>query len=150
MTTPPSIREVTLVLPMAPDMELVASQAASALAGFVGMSADRVDEVRMAVVEACINAFEHSHAEERKVDITFRVRGAGRPELLEILVHDSGVGFELGAVENPRIDQKLRGERKRGWGLKIIQGLMDEVRILSGSQGTTVVMSKLREGEPGS
>jgi hypothetical protein len=57
MTDRPALREVTLVLPMAPDMELVASQAASALAGFVGMSPDRVDEVRMAVVEACINAF---------------------------------------------------------------------------------------------
>jgi len=129
---------------MAPDMELVASQAASALAGFVGMSPDRVDEVRMAVVEACINAFEHSHAAIRKVDITFRVRGTERPESLEITVHDNGVGFAPGDVEDPRIEEKLRGDRKRGWGLKIIQGLMDEVRIQSGSRGTTVIMSKSR------
>lgn len=132
------------MLPMAPDMELVASQAASALAGFVGMSPDRVDEVRMAVVEACINAFEHSHAAERKVDITFRVRGIDRPESLEITVHDNGVGFAPGDVEDPHIEEKLRGDRKRGWGLKIIQGLMDEVRIQSGSRGTTVIMSKSR------
>lgn len=132
------------MLPMAPDMELVASQAASALAGFVGMSPDRVDEVRMAVVEACINAFEHSHAAERKVDITFRVRGIDRPESLEITVHDNGVGFAPGEVEDPNIEEKLRGDRKRGWGLKIIQGLMDEVRIQSGSRGTTVIMSKSR------
>ncbi len=144
MSSPPPIREVTLVLPMAPDMELVASQAASALAGFVGMSPDRVDEVRMAVVEACINAFEHSHAAIRKVDITFRVRGTERPESLEITVHDNGVGFAPGDVEDPRIEEKLRGDRKRGWGLKIIQGLMDEVRIQSGSRGTTVIMSKSR------
>ncbi|KAB2964328.1 MAG: ATP-binding protein [Thermoanaerobaculia bacterium] len=144
MSSSPPIREVTLVLPMAPDMELVASQAASALAGFVGMSPDRVDEVRMAVVEACINAFEHSHAAERKVDITFRVRGIDRPESLEITVHDNGVGFAPGEVEDPHIEEKLRGDRKRGWGLKIIQGLMDEVRIQSGSRGTTVIMSKSR------
>jgi len=97
-TTP--LREVKLVLPMAPDMELVASQAASALAVWVGMTADRVDEVRMAVVEACINAFEHSHAEERKVDITFRVFGAAAPERLEIVVHDRGVGFSPDDVES--------------------------------------------------
>jgi serine/threonine-protein kinase RsbW len=150
------IREVTLILPMAPDMEIVASQAASAMAAFIGMSADRVDEVRMAVVEACINAFEHSHAVERKVEVTFRLfadaasaaererAGSGRPGRLEIRVHDHGVGFAPAAVEEPRIEDKLRGERKRGWGLKIIQGLMDEVEILSGSQGTTVVMSKSR------
>lgn len=137
-------REVTLILPMAPDMEIVASQAASALASFIGMSPDRVDEVRMAVVEACINAFEHSHAAERKVDITFRLIGAAGAERLEIRVHDRGTGFSPAAVEEPRIEDKLKGDRKRGWGLKIIQGLMDEVEILSGSQGTTVVMSKSR------
>jgi serine/threonine-protein kinase RsbW len=141
-TTP--LREVKLVLPMAPDMELVASQAASALAVWVGMAADRVDEVRMAVVEACINAFEHSQAPERKVDITFRVFGDGSPDRLEIRVHDNGVGFSPAAVEVPKIEQKLRGARKRGWGLRIIQGLMDEVRIQSGARGTTVVMSKSR------
>jgi anti-sigma regulatory factor (Ser/Thr protein kinase) len=121
------------------------------MAAFIGMSADQVDEVRMAVVEACINAFEHSHATERKVEITFRLfgdvgpqRDGERPERLEIRVHDHGVGFSPSAVEEPRIEEKLRGDRKRGWGLKIIQGLMDEVEILSGSQGTTVVMSKSR------
>lgn len=140
------LREVTLVLPMAPDMELVASQAASALASFVGMAADRVDEVRMAVVEACINAFEHSHAPDRRVDITFQVWGDGEPERLEIRVHDAGVGFSPAEVEDPRIENKIRGSRKRGWGLKIIQGLMDEVRIQSGTRGTTVIMSKARAG----
>jgi len=141
-TTP--LREVKLVLPMAPDMELVASQAASALAVWVGMTADRVDEVRMAVVEACINAFEHSQAPERKVDITFRVFGGPSPDRLEILVHDGGIGFAPDEVEVPTIEKKIRGERKRGWGLRIIQGLMDEVRIQSGAKGTTVVMSKSR------
>lgn len=144
MAAPTPLREVKLVLPMAPDMELVASQAASALAAWVGMTADRVDEVRMAVVEACINAFEHSHADERKVDITFRVFGDGTPERLEIRVHDQGVGFSPDEVEVPKIEKKIRGDRKRGWGLRIIQGLMDEVRIQSGAKGTTVVMSKSR------
>ena len=37
------LREVTLVLPMAADMELVASQAAAAVAAWIGMPADRVD-----------------------------------------------------------------------------------------------------------
>jgi len=144
MTAGTPLREVTLVLPMAADMELVASQAAAAMASWVGMPADRVDEVRMAVVEACINAFEHSHADRRQVDVRFRVWGSGEPERLEIQVRDRGVGFSPDAIEDPKIEQKIRGERKRGWGLKIIQGLMDEVEIHSGREGTTVVMSKSR------
>ena len=139
------LREVRLILPMASDMELVASQTASAIANWMVMSAERVGEVEMAVVEACINAFEHSHSEERKVDITFRVFGAGGPERLEILVHDRGVGFVPASVVDPQPGRKVvGGGRKRGWGLRIIQGLMDEVRILSGAEGTTVVMSKSR------
>ncbi len=138
------LREVKLTLPMAPDMEVVASQAASSLAAFIGMSPDRVDEVRLAVVEACINAFEHSQSPERKVEITFCLIGDREPDCLEISVHDHGVGFAFSEVEEPKIEAKLKGSRKRGWGLKIIQGLMDEVRILSGTNGTTVVMSKSR------
>jgi anti-sigma regulatory factor (Ser/Thr protein kinase) len=129
---------------MAPDMEIVASQAASSLASFIGMTPDRVDEVRLAVVECCINAFEHSRSPDRKVDITFSLLGDAEPDVLEISVHDEGVGFSLNDVEEPKIEAKLRGSRKRGWGLKIMQGLMDEVRILSGTHGTTVVMSKSR------
>ena len=33
---------------------------------------------------------------------------------------------------------------KRGWGLQIIEGLMDDVLIESGAAGTTVVMVKAR------
>ncbi|MEO8275380.1 MAG: ATP-binding protein [Thermoanaerobaculia bacterium] len=138
------LREVKLTLPMAPDMEVVASQAASSLAAFIGMSPDRVDEVRLAVVEACINAFEHSQSIERKVELTFCLIGDREPDALEIRVHDRGVGFAFSDVEEPKIENKLKGSRKRGWGLKIIQGLMDEVRVLSGANGTTVVMSKSR------
>ena len=138
------LREVKLTLPMAPDMEVVASQAASSLAAFIGMSPDRVDEVRLAVVEACINAFEHSKSPERKVELTFCLIGDKEPDCLESSVHDRGVGFAFSGVEEPKIEAKLKGSRKRGWGLKIIQGLMDEVRILSGTNGTTVVMSKSR------
>jgi serine/threonine-protein kinase RsbW len=132
------------MLPMAPDMELLASQLAASIASWMAMSAERVGEVEMAVVEACINAFEHSHASVRRVDITFRIFGGSDPERLEIEVHDNGVGFvpaEIGALE---LERKPVGGKKRGWGLRIIQGLMDEVRILSGSEGTTVVMSKSR------
>jgi len=138
------LREVKLTLPMAPDMEVVASQAASSMAAFIGMSPDRVDEVRLAVVEACINAFEHSQSPERKVELTFCLIGDREPDCLEIRVHDRGVGFAFAEVEEPKIESKLKGSRKRGWGLKVIQGLMDEVRILSGANGTTVVMSTSR------
>ncbi len=138
------LREVRLLLPMAPDMETVASQAATAVAQYAGLSTDQIDEVRMAVTEACINAFEHSRAADKTLELTFTVYGTREPERLCIAVRDRGVGFVPERVEEPRIETKLKAERKRGWGIKIIRGLMDDVTIRSGADGTTVVMCKSR------
>ena len=138
------LREVTLTLPMLPDMEIAASKTATAMAEFMQMSADRVDEVRMAVVEACINSFEHSQATDHKVYITYTILGEEEPEKLQISIRDTGVGFRPEDVAEPRIEEKLRASRKRGWGLKIIKGLMDEVDIHSHEDGTTIVMCKYR------
>jgi len=138
------MREVTLALPMVPEMEIEASKTATAIAEFMRMSPDRIDEVRMAVVEACINALEHSRAADREVYVTFEVLGDKDPETLRITVRDTGVGFSPEDLAEPMIEDKLKSQRKRGWGLKIIRGLMDDVEIRSNPSGTTVVMSKSR------
>ena len=138
------LREVTLTLPMLPDMEIAASKTATAMAEFMQLSSDGIDEVRMAVVEACINSFEHSGADDRKVYVTFAILGDPEPQKLQITIRDTGIGFEPGDVAEPLIEEKLKAVNKRGWGLKIIKGLMDEVEIRSDSEGTTIVMSKYR------
>ncbi len=142
------LREVTLTLPMVADMEIAASKTATAMAEFMGLAADKTDEVRMAVVEACINSFEHSDADDSRVYLTFAVTGNEEPEKLLITVRDTGRGFEPTEVAEPKIEEKLKAERKRGWGLKIIRGLMDEVGIESDAEGTTITMVKYaRPGE---
>lgn len=138
------LREVTLALPMAPDMELEASKTAAAIAESIRMSPDRIDEVRQALIEACINALEHSHAVDREVFVTFQVVGAKDPEKLRILVSDHGVGFSPDRVIEPNLVEKMSSGNFRGWGLKLIRGLMDEVEIRTGPDGTTVVMVKMR------
>jgi serine/threonine-protein kinase RsbW len=136
------LRDVTLALPMVPEMELEASKTAAAIAESIRMNPDRIDEVRLAVVEACINALEHSHATDGKVYVTFQVL----PEKLRIMVRDSGVGFSPEVLEQPTAGAGGASGplRRRRHGLRIMRGLMDEVEILSGAEGTTVVMSKLR------
>jgi serine/threonine-protein kinase RsbW len=135
-------QEVNLTLPIRPNMEMTASKTATSLAESMGMSADKIDEVRMAVVEACINAFEHSRAEDGRVYITFQVLEKGK--LLQITVQDNGIGFEPDELKTPKIEDKLKAARKRGWGIQIIKGLMDEVEIQSSDHGTSVVMRKHR------
>ncbi len=136
--------ELSLQLPMAPGMELEASRSASAFAAGIAMSADKIDAISMAVIEAFINASEHSNSKDRTVYLTFTALGGDEQDKLRITVQDKGSGFSPEQVEKPRIEEKLKAMRKRGWGLKIIEGLMDEVEIRSDAEGTTIIMSKLR------
>ena len=134
------MRTIKLDLPILPEAEIEASKAAMAIAESMRMSPDRIDEVGMAVVEACINALEHSHSS--KVWVTFEVLGSQDPEKLRITVQDYGGGFSPEETEKPKPPGPPGG---RGWGLKIIRGLMDEVEIHSVvGEGTTLVMSKMR------
>lgn len=137
-------QQITLTLPMIPNMELTASKTAGALGEHIGMSRDKIDEVQMAVVEACINAFEHSGSEDREVRIQMQVLGEDKdPQGLEIMIRDQGVGFSPKSVATKKGPVSALPQ-KRGYGLMIIHGLMDEVEIQSDEAGTIVTMKKLR------
>lgn len=140
-------REVHLTIPIAPEMEMAAMAQVAALGEWMEMGRDKIDEVKMAVAEACINAFEHSQTPDRKVDIEFRIDSEGevtdRP-YLEVDVSDAGRGFDPARLEAPEIAAKLKARRKRGWGIRIIESLMDDVRIESGTRGTRIIMRKYR------
>ena len=139
-------REIHLTIPVAPEMEIAATAQVAALGEWMELGRDKIDEVKMAVVEACINAFEHSGTIDHKVELRFRVAsesGAdGGRTFLEVDVLDNGHGFDPSRVTAPQIGEKLRAPHKRGWGLRIIRSLMDDVRIVSGERGTMVVMRK--------
>ena len=134
-----------ITLRMAPEMEIEACEKASAVAESMSMSPDKIDEVKMAVIEACLNASEHSQAARREIEMVFAVLGEREPEKLQITVRDCGVGFEVEKRDKSDPSASARTLlSKRGWGLQIIEGLMDEVQIESGASGTTVVMLKAR------
>ena len=108
------LREVTLALPMVPEMEIEASKTATAIAESIRMSPDRIDEVRMAVVEACINALEHSHSSDQEVFVTFQVLGDPDPEKLRIMVRDYGVGFSPEGAGGAQGGQQDRAQARLG------------------------------------
>ena len=135
--------EVSLTIPVAPEMEIVATAQAEALGEYMDMSRDKIDEVKLALVEACINAFEHAHTEDNQVHITFRVGGSAG-EWLEIEVRDRGRGFDAEGLEPPSPQKTFEERRRRGWGLHIIKSLMDVVEIASGDWGTRILMRKYK------
>jgi serine/threonine-protein kinase RsbW len=138
-------REVSLTIPVAPDMEILATAQASALGEFIQMPRDKIDEVKLAIVEACINAFEHAHSKDDRVHLTFRVgRDEGGPDFLEVEVLDQGEGFDHSLVDVPSPEKTFEEGKKRGWGLQIIRSLMDSVAITSGDWGTRILMRKYK------
>ncbi len=135
--TPP---KVELTIPIIHDMELAATKTAEVVAKHMGLSEEQSDEISMALIEACINAFEHSETENKNIEIHFVIQG----DVLIITVTDHGKGFDKSKVEIPNIENKLISENKRGWGLKLIEELMDTVEFQTTAEGTTVRMTKNR------
>ena len=134
MTTP----TVELKLPILPNMELIATQTADIIANHMHLSEEQAGEITMALIEACINAFEHS-----KTDSNVFIHFIIEEDSLVVKVIDLGIGFDKTKVEIPKIENKIgKDERKRGWGLQLIQELMDSVEFESNSDGTTVTMKK--------
>jgi serine/threonine-protein kinase RsbW len=132
--------EVELVIPIIPSMELAASKTAQAVADYMDLDEEKTAEVTMALIEACINAFEHGKSIDNNVYIRFILK----EEALIIEIKDRGKGFDSTKVEMPDIEKKLHSQRKRGWGLQLMRELMDEVVIDSGAEGTTITMTKKR------
>ena len=130
--------EFELVLPMKADTEIVAARVAEEVAAYASLDKDTVDRIKMALIEACINAFEHSGAESGKV----RLRYILSPEKIELFVQDEGKGFRGGHGGE-------ESKRNRGWGLKLIRELVDDVEIATGERGTVVRMVKYLGHEPG-
>ena len=128
---------VELKLPVLPDMELSATQTAEVVARHMELSEEKSAEISMALIEACINAFEHSGS-DKQIEIHFRIK----EDLLEIQVTDKGKGFDKSKVKIPKIEEKIISDRKRGWGLQLIKELMDTVEFESSGEGTTVTMTK--------
>jgi anti-sigma regulatory factor (Ser/Thr protein kinase) len=130
--------EFELVLPMKADAEVVAARVAEEVAAYAAIDKDTVDRIKMAIIEACINAFEHSGAATGKV----RLRYVLTPERIELFVQDDGEGFRAAHRDEA-------AKRNRGWGLKLIRELVDELDVTTGEEGTTVRMIKHFGGDRG-
>ena len=121
-------REISLTIPVAPDMEIVATAQAAAVGEFIAMPHDKIDEVKLALVEACINAFEHAHARDDRVHLTFRVdRDEDAREFLEVDVLDQGKGFDPANIADPLDPANLL--KPSGRGIFYIRSFMDEVDL---------------------
>jgi serine/threonine-protein kinase RsbW len=128
-----------LTVPMLNEAELVAARAVEQVADNMDFDDKSIQQIRLAIIEACINAFEHSGSEDRNVYINL----IQQQDRLLIVVRDFGKGFDPLGIPDPVIQNKLSAMgNRRGWGLMLIRKMMDEVVYEDASPGTTLRMVK--------
>ena len=129
-------KRFTMNIPSDPEFVGTVRLAVSHVASKVGFDIDAIDDIKVAVSEACTNIV--CHAGENP-DFTYDVILEANDGLLEITVKDTGVGFGMDNYVEP-VPGESRGS---GLGIFIIRALMDEVTIHSEPGiGTNIHMTK--------
>lgn len=148
--------EFVLVFPMGSDSELLAATTVEQIARRAQFTPEAINQIKTAIVEACINASEHSLSPDRKIYQRFRVED----DKLVVTIASRGIvpsnlegrnGQEAGSEPPEATSGPVGGsvegygtdaEQRRGWGLKLIQTLMDEVEFERVDEGTSLRMTK--------
>lgn len=125
--------EYEIVVPMGEDTELIAAHAVEEVARRHHFPQKAINQIKTALVEACINAVEHSLSPDRKIYQKFAVDS----DKIDITVSNRGLRLmEIAGAETAPMSGR------RGWGLSLIKGLMDEVWIEQVDDGTRIRMTK--------
>lgn len=129
---------IKIKLPSKPEYVSIARLTASVVSNTVGFDIEEIDDIKVAVGEACNNAVMHGAGQDSEYEVEF-MPGDGK---IEIHVKDQGMGFDENKYEEPDLDN-LKGN---GLGIYIIKSLMDEVDIIGSDQsGTVLKLIKYRE-----
>jgi serine/threonine-protein kinase RsbW len=114
--------------------EKVAREAVAAFARRLGCDRERVEDLKTALGEACINAIEHGNG--RAPGLRVDVNCIGDEQCLTVEVCDRGLKRFQGAGPVAGIDLKLQGlAPRRGMGLMMIQQLVDEAGFADSTDG---------------
>jgi len=141
----PPANEFAMEIPMGEDTELIAAHTVGQIARRMDFPPEDINKIKTALVEACINAAEHSLSPERKIYNRFRVED----DKLVVTVSSRGVSAPAAASANGAVSVENNGHEsgealkgRRGWGLKVIRELMDDVEFERADDGTRLRMTK--------
>lgn len=130
---------IKLMVPCKPEYVSTIRLAVSSLANNVGFDIEAIEDIKVAVSEACSNIVAHSSIKEDmlyEIDCTV---GDGR---IELSVIDNGTGFDLKEYSEPDLDIPSES----GLGVFLIRVLMDDVTIeTEEGAGTRIKMIKYVE-----
>ena len=130
-------------LPGALGNERLAMDRVAATVATLDLTPARLERLKTAVSETAMNAIEYGSQGDPTVPVRVSVRRT--PTTLQVRIADAGLGGAVpspGEAELPDLDAKLAGLQKpRGWGLFLIQQMVDHVEVVREGERQTVVLS---------
>ena len=113
----------------------------------VGLSKAKFEQLKTAVSEAAMNAIEHGNDGRAELPVDVRVSLWNGSVNVAITDHGGG-NEEIPHAEAPDIEAKLAGLQKpRGWGLFLIQNMVDEMNVTTDDVHHTVELVVHLKGE---
>jgi anti-sigma regulatory factor (Ser/Thr protein kinase) len=126
--------------PSTPDSERAAAE--QVLAAVAGLPLTDTQRQRLftATAETVMNAAEHGN--HFRADLAINVEVVRHGNRLLVRISDSGHGGSIPETVTPDIDAKLAGlQSPRGWGLFLIEKMVDRVEVIDTSNGHTVELT---------
>jgi anti-sigma regulatory factor (Ser/Thr protein kinase) len=90
-----------------------------------GMGDMEVARLELVVDEACANVMEHAYDADATKEVS--IRAIVDDDSVQIVVIDSGKGFDPAAVEQLKLEELVSARRTGGLGMRIMKSFMDEV-----------------------
>lgn len=120
-------RTVEVSLPNRLGYERIAMDCSASFARMAGLGKERIEDLKTAVSEACLNAIEHGNKgrPDARVVITMNFK----EDAFSVSVMDEGEGIPE-MPEEPDIDKKVANlQTPRGLGIYLIKQLTDKVEF---------------------
>lgn len=137
LKAPLNANEYEMIVPMGDDTEMIAAHAVEEIARRHDFQPRAINQIKTALVEACINAAEHSLSPDRKIYQKFTVEDD------KIIITISNRGIKIPPKKQAESTTEIEpNEGRRGWGLKLMRNLMDEVKFEQVDDGTRISMIK--------
>lgn len=130
--------EFELVIPIEGDAELIAARTAEQIARAADFDTEAINQIKTALIEACINAAEHGQSPDGKIYQRFAI---DRDKLI-ITVFNKGKTFGWAEGQSTPAVAAQPAKGARGRGLQIIRALMDEVKFERTEDGARLIMTK--------
>lgn len=124
-------------LPSEPGNERQAMEEVVQQIGESALSNGQMEKLKTAVAEATMNAMEHGNNYQADMPVQIEVLSSDKE--LSVRITDHGGGQPIPNSEAPDLEAKLAGEQSpRGWGLFLIQNMVDEMNVSSDDTHHTI------------